>query len=312
MADRVAGVAPDKIERTVMGAAELIALELLVGFEREVAIGIEHQLDALPQLFVAQEERIGGRSGFHVAFIERVRCVDTPSKAVLRRGSCFGHFLSLYRGGTMIVHHLGKSQSERIVWLCEELGIPYDLKVYDRDSVTRLAPPEYKALHPIGTAPVITDGDVVLAESGAIIEYIVAKHGKGRLTLAPDHPDFAQFLFWFHFANGTLQPATGRSMILSRLKLPDDNPILRAMKGRLDLALGLVEARLAKTAFLAGSEFTTADIMIVFTLTTMRLFLPFDLAPYPAILAYLQRIGGRPAYRRAMQKGDPDMALLLT
>ena len=164
----------------------------------------------------------------------------------------------------------------------------------------------------MGAAPVITDGDLVLAESGAIIEYIVAKHGKGRLTLAPDHPDFAQFLFWFHFANGTLQPATGRSMVLSRLKLPDDNPVLRAMKGRLDLALGLVDARLAKSAFLAGSELTTADIMIVFTLTTMRLFLPFDLAPYPAILAYLQRIGARPAYRRAMQKGDPDMAPLLT
>ncbi|MCA0249701.1 MAG: glutathione S-transferase family protein [Proteobacteria bacterium] len=212
----------------------------------------------------------------------------------------------------MIVHHLGKSQSERIVWLCEELGIPYDLRVYDRDPVTRLAPPEYKALHPMGAAPVITDGDLVLAESGAIIEYIVARHGKGRLTLAPDHPDFAQFLFWFHFANGTLQPATGRNMILSRLKLPEDNPILRAMKGRLDLALGLVEARLARSAFLAGSEFTTADIMVVFTLTTMRLFLPFDLAPYPAILAYLQRIGGRPAYRRAMHKGDPDMAPLLT
>ncbi|MBN9515424.1 MAG: glutathione S-transferase [Alphaproteobacteria bacterium] len=212
----------------------------------------------------------------------------------------------------MIVHHLGKSQSERIVWLCEELGIPYELRVYDRDPVTRLAPPDYKALHPMGAAPVITDGDLVLAESGAIIEYIVAKYGKGRLTLAPDHPDFAQFLFWFHFANGSLQPATGRNMILARLKLPEDNPVLRAMKGRLDLALGLVEARLTKTAFLAGSEFTTADIMIVFTLTTMRLFLPFDLAPYPAILAYLQRIGARPAYRRAMQKGDPDMAPLLT
>lgn len=212
----------------------------------------------------------------------------------------------------MIVHHLGKSQSERIVWLCEELGIPYELRVYDRDPVTRLAPPDYKALHPMGAAPVITDGDLVLAESGAIIEYIVAKYGKGRLTLAPDHPDFAQFLFWFHFANGSLQPATGRNMILARLKLPEDNPVLRAMKGRLDLALGLVEARLTKTAFLAGSEFTTADIMIVFTLTTMRLFLPFDLAPYPAILAYLQRIGARPAYRRAMQKGDADMAPLLT
>lgn len=212
----------------------------------------------------------------------------------------------------MIVHHLGKSQSERIVWLCEELGIPYELRVYDRDPVTRLAPPDYKALHPMGAAPVITDGDLVLAESGAIIEYIVAKYGKGRLTLAPDHPDFAQFLFWFHFANGSLQPATGRNMILARLKLPEDNPVLRAMKGRLDLALGLVEARLTKTAFLAGSEFTTADIMIVFTLTTMRLFLPFDLAPYPAILAYLQRIGARPAYWRALQKGDADMAPLLT
>ncbi len=212
----------------------------------------------------------------------------------------------------MIVHHLGKSQSERIVWLCEELGIPYELRVYDRDPVTRLAPPDYKALHPMGAAPVITDGDLVLAESGAIIEYIVAKYGKGRLTLAPDHPDFAPFLFWFHFANGSLQPATGRNMILARLKLPEDNPVLRAMKGRLDLALGLVEARLTKTAFLAGSEITTADIMIVFTLTTMRLFLPFDLAPYPAIRAYLQRIGQRDAYRRAMQKGDPDLVPLLT
>ncbi len=212
----------------------------------------------------------------------------------------------------LTVHHLGKSQSERIVWLCEELGIPYDLKVYDRDAVTRLAPPDYKALHPLGAAPVIQDGDVVLAESGAIVEYIAAKHGKGRLVLAPDHPDFAQFLYWFHFANGTLQPATGRNMILGRLDLPADNPILKAMTARLGLALGLLEARLAKADYLAGSEFTTADIMAVFSLTTMRYFLPYDLSPYPAILAYLQRIAARPAYRRAMEKGDPGMPLLLT
>jgi glutathione S-transferase len=211
----------------------------------------------------------------------------------------------------LTVHHLGKSQSERIVWLCEELGIPYELKLYERDRVTRLAPPEYKALHPLGAAPVITDGDVVLAESAAIIEYIVAKHGKGRLVLAADHPDFAQFLYWFHFANGTLQPATGRNMILGRLSLPADNPLLLAMKSRLDLALGLVEARLGKVEYFAGHDFTTADIMIVFSLTTMRFFLPFDLASYPAILAYLQRIGKRDAYRRAMRKGDPDMAPLL-
>ena len=212
----------------------------------------------------------------------------------------------------LTVHHLGKSQSERIVWLCEELGIPYELKVYDRHPVTRLAQADYKALHPIGSAPVITDGDLVLAESGAIVEYIAAKYGKGRLTLGVDHPDFAQFLYWFHFANGTLQPATGRNMILGRLNLPADNPLLIAMKARLDLSLGFLEARLGKADYLAGREFTTADIMLVFTLTTMRLFLPFDLAPYPNILAYLQRIGARPGYQRAMRKGDPDFTPLLT
>ena len=120
----------------------------------------------------------------------------------------------------LTVHHLGRSQSERIVWLCEELEIPYALKCYTRDAVTMLAPPDYKALHPIGTAPVITDGDLVLAESGAVVEYIIAKYGKGRLALAPDHPDFAQFLYWYHFANGTLQPVMGRNMILNRLNLP--------------------------------------------------------------------------------------------
>jgi len=212
----------------------------------------------------------------------------------------------------LTVHHLGKSQSERIVWLCEELGIAYELKRYERVPITMLAPPEYKALHPLGAAPVITDGDVVLAESAAIIEYIAAKHGKGRLVQAADHPDFAEFLYWFHFANGTLQPATGRNLILGRLSLPADNPLLRAMKGRLDLALGLVESRLGKVEYFAGRDFTAADIMIVFTLTTMRFFLPFDLAPYPGILAYLQRIGKRDAYQRAMRKGDPGMALLLT
>ena len=211
----------------------------------------------------------------------------------------------------LTVHHLGKSQSERIVWLCEELGLPYELKLYDRDPVTRLAPPEYKALHPMGAAPVIDDGGVVLAESGAIIEYLIARYGNGRLVLAPDHPDFPHFVYWFHFANGTLQPATGRNMILGRLNLPDDNAMLRAMKGRLELALGLVEARLGQVDYLAGSALTTADIMIVFTLTTMRLFLPFDTAPYPNIRAYLQRIGRREAYRRAMQKGDPGMTPML-
>ena len=97
----------------------------------------------------------------------------------------------------LIVHHLGKSQSERIVWLCEELNIRYELKLYQRDPVTILAPPEYKALAPIGAAPVITDGDLVLAESGAVMEYIIARHGNGRLALTSEHPDFAQYLYCF-------------------------------------------------------------------------------------------------------------------
>src|SRR5918912_3618440 len=107
----------------------------------------------------------------------------------------------------LTVHHLGRSQSERIVWLCEELALEYQLKRYERAPL--LAPPEYKALHPIGSAPVIVDGDVVLAESAAIVDYIVAKHGAGRLILRADDPGFASFLYWFHFANGTLQPGLG-------------------------------------------------------------------------------------------------------
>ncbi len=117
----------------------------------------------------------------------------------------------------LIVHHLGKSQSERVVWLCEELEIPYELKCYARDAKTMLAPADYKALHSIGSAPVINDGGLVLAESGAIVDYIVAKYGKGRLTLGAGDPDFAPFLYWFHFANGTLQANLGRLMILNRL-----------------------------------------------------------------------------------------------
>lgn len=212
----------------------------------------------------------------------------------------------------LTVHHLGKSQSERIVWLCEELGIPYELKRYARDPVTILAPADYKALHPIGAAPVIEDGDVLLAESGAIVEYIVAKYGQGRLTLRPDDPDFAQFLYWFHFANGTFQASMGRVMILNRLKLAEDNPVLLAMRARLDRAFDLVEARLSAADYLAGKAFTTADIMIGFSLTTMRYFQPYDLSRCPNIVKYLARIGERPAYRRAMEKGDPGMALLLS
>ncbi len=212
----------------------------------------------------------------------------------------------------LIVHHLGRSQSERVVWLCEELGLDYELIVYKRDAVTILAPPELKALHPIGSAPLITDGGAVLAESAAIVEYILAKYGPGTLAPGPDAPNFADYLYWFHFANGTLQPSMGRSLILRRLKLPADNPVLAAVEGRLERALKYVDDRLAAVPYFAGEAFTAADIMTVFSLTTMRLFNPVELAPYPHILAYLQRIGSREGYRRAMEKGDPGFAPMLT
>ena len=212
----------------------------------------------------------------------------------------------------LTVHHLGKSQSERIVWLCEELAIPYQLKHYTRDAVTMLSPPELLALHPMGTAPVISDGDLLLGESAAIVEYIIVKYGKGRLALGVDDPAFAQYLYWFHFSNGNLQPVMGRNMILSRLNLPADNPMLVGTQGRLARALGLVNTRLSDNQYLAGEEFTAADIMSVFSLTTMRYFYPADLSPYPHVLAYLARISARQGYQKAMQQGDPGMKLLLT
>ena len=212
----------------------------------------------------------------------------------------------------LTIHHLGKSQSERIAWLCEELGVPYELKHYKRDPVTILSPPELQAIHPMGAAPVITDGNLVLAESGAIVEYIIARYGGGRLALGPTHPDFAAYLYWFHFANSNLQPVMSRNLLLRRLELPADNPVLVSTIGRLDRVLAQVESQLRETDYLAGREFTAADIMAVFSLTTMRYFMPVDLKPYPQILAYLQRIAARDAYQRAMRKSDPGMALLLT
>lgn len=209
------------------------------------------------------------------------------------------------------VHHLGRSQSERIVWLCEELDLDYALERHDRRADNRLAPPEYKALHPMGTAPVISDGPVVLGESAAIVEYLLATRGNGRLAVAPDQPGFAGYLYWLHFANGTLQPLVLQVWLLERAAASDDHPVLQAARRRFDLVFSTVDRRLGETRYLAGDELTAADIMLVFSLTTRRLFKPYDLSPWPNILAYLQRIGERPAYRRAMHKADPGLAPVL-
>ena len=212
----------------------------------------------------------------------------------------------------LTIHHLGRSQSERILWLCEELAIPYAVIRHDRDPVTILSPPALHALHPLGAAPAIQDGDLLLPESAAIVDYIIVKHASGRLRLGPDHPDFAAFLYWFHFANGNLQPVMGRLMMVNRIGLPPGHPVQMAVQLRLDRVMALIEARLGDAPYLAGGEFTAADIMSVFSLTTMRLFQPVDLQPYPNIRAYLQRIGARPAYQLAMAKGDPDLVPMLT
>lgn len=198
----------------------------------------------------------------------------------------------------LIVHHLGRSQSDRVVWACEELGIAYQLKLYDREP-SGAAPPAYKALHFFGTAPTIQDGDVVIGESGAIVEYICVKHGKGRLTVGPDAVNFAQYLYWFHFANGTFIPA----VMMARAS---------NSRMRLERAYEAVERRLGETDYFAGSEFTAADIMMVYPMTTARLAVQKDISGCPNILEYLKRIGARPGFERARRKGDPGVEPNLT
>ncbi len=210
------------------------------------------------------------------------------------------------------IHHLGHSASERIVWLCEELDLPYELRRYTREPGTNLSPPELKALHPLGAAPVIEDDGFMLAESAAIVEYVIVKHGGGRFKLEAHHRDYASYLYWFHFSNGNLQPAIVRLIMLGYARLPADHPVQMGLQARFDRVLALVESRLSEAPWLAGGEFTAADIMSVFSLTTMRLFQPVDFEPYPNIRAYLHRVGERPAYRRAMATSDPDLEPMLS
>jgi glutathione S-transferase len=212
---------------------------------------------------------------------------------------------------SLTVHHLGRSQSERIVWLCEELDIDYALRRYERRQDNRMAPPEYKALHPAGSAPVITDGALVLGESGAIIDYLIATRGQGQLAVRHDQPGFADYLYWFHFTNGSLQPLILQVWFLERSDPSAANVALQHQQDRFRLLLSTLDRRLGESPFLAGATLTAADVMAVFSLTTMRLFKPYDLSPWPHILAYLQRIGARPAYRRAMRKADPNLTPVL-
>ena len=206
------------------------------------------------------------------------------------------------------VHHLGISQSDRIVWLCEELAVPYRLIRYERDPKTQFAPPKYRALTAFGTAPVISDGELTLGESGAIIEYIIAKHGGGRLAVSPDRPEFANYLYWFHFANGSFMPSSMLDMVATRLRVEPLNEFINALRERSDRAYAAVESRLGEAPYFAGEQFTAADIIMLFPLSTMRAFVQRDLSNSPHTRSYLKRIAERPAYRRASAAADPNFS----
>jgi glutathione S-transferase len=188
----------------------------------------------------------------------------------------------------LTVHHLRQSVSDRVLWLCEELGVPYQQTSYDREP-GMAAPPEYKALSPFGTAPVIQDGALTLGESGAIVEYICMKHGGGRLVPGPDHPAYADYLFWFHFANGSMVPAFMIEHITASANIPAGPSPTRGER-----VTAMIEARLGEAPYFAGEDFTAADIMMVLPRFAERM----DLSKLPQTRAYVERVSARPAWQR--------------
>lgn len=202
------------------------------------------------------------------------------------------------------IHHLGVSQSERIVWLMEELGLPYRLKWYQRKP-DRLAPDEYLALHPAATAPVIEDGDLKLAESGAIVEYLCHRHAGGKLTVRPAQPNYAEYLYWMHFNNNILGLFFARAALRAGAHGPEAERIGGLIKRREEGYFRYLDKRLGESPYLAGPEFTCADVMSVFQLTTAALFGGRRIDDLPNAIAYVRRIEARPAYARAMAIAGP-------
>jgi glutathione S-transferase len=205
----------------------------------------------------------------------------------------------------LTIHHLGASQSERIIWLCEELELTYELKRYERDPATQLAPPEYKALHPSGTSPVIEDDERILAESGAIIEYIIARHGGRRLARTSDDPQFADYLFWFHYGAASLLP-----ILIAVMSAPAENALSPqlGLAARAPRALDMIEQRVGKHGWFAGSIFTAADIMMTLPLNALHKLVAADGPQRPNIERYLAKVSNRPAFQRAALKAEPNSA----
>jgi glutathione S-transferase len=215
------------------------------------------------------------------------------------------------------VHHLNNSRSQRVLWLLEELGVAYEVKRYERDAKTMLAPPELLAVHPLGKSPVIVDGTATLAESGAIIEYLVDRHGAGRLIPPAGTPERLRYTYWLHYAEGSAMPPLLLKLVFDRVA---NNPapwpisaIARRIAGtvtggfigpQLKRHLDYMEAELAAHSWFAGEEFTAADVQMSFPLEAAAARAGLN-ASRPRLMAFLERIHARPAYRRALERGGP-------
>lgn len=213
------------------------------------------------------------------------------------------------------VHHLNNSRSQRVLWLLEELGVDYEVKRYQRDAQTMLAPPELRNVHPLGKSPVITDGDLTIAESGAIIEYVVERYGNGRLVPPAGTVERLRYTYWLHFAEGSAQPFLLMKLIFGRVaKGPMPffvRPVARAIAHKvtqsfiqpnIDRQLDFMEAELSARPWFAGAEFTAADIQMSFPLEAAVVRGGLD-QRRPKLMAFLKRIHERPAYLRAVERG---------
>lgn len=203
---------------------------------------------------------------------------------------------------TIIVHHLENSRSQRILWLLEELALPYSVVRYQRNPKTMLAPPELKAVHPLGKSPVIDDDGQVVAETGAIVEYLVAKAGN-RLGVPHDPADALKYRHFLHYAEGSMMPPLLAMLVVRRLGLLG-LPARKPVQGMLDTHLDWLESELAARPYFAGQDFTAADIMMSFPLEACRGRAGLD-ASRPHLTAWLDRMHARPAYQAALGKGGP-------
>jgi glutathione S-transferase len=217
----------------------------------------------------------------------------------------------------IVVHHLNASRSQRILWLLEELEVPYEVKRYERDAQTMLAPASLRAVHPLGKSPVITDGDQTIAESGAIIEYLAGRYGGGRLVPPAGTPEHQRYVYWLHYGEGSAMPPLLLKLVFDRVETAPMpffvKPIARQIAGRakssfiepqIKLHLGYMEKELEKTTWFAGNEFSAADVQMSFPLEAAAARAGLD-PSLPKLTAFLQRIHARPAYQRALQKGGP-------